>query len=80
MIANFFRSLERERTACLLIGGQAAVLYGASAFSEDIDLWVKPDAPNIAAFLRVLQAMNARYYKLTPPLTVPMMRRGHGFH
>jgi len=38
MIANFFQSLDRNRTDYLLISGQATVLYGAATFSEDIDL------------------------------------------
>src|SRR5712675_3050578 len=42
MIANFFRSLNQHRVECLLISGQATVLYGAATFSEDIDLSLHP--------------------------------------
>ena len=80
MIANFFQSLERESVAYLLISGQATVLYGAAAFSEDVDLWIEPTQANVAAFLKALKAQNARYYKLTPPLDQTYLLRGHGFH
>lgn len=80
MIASFFQNLDREGVAYLLISGQAAVLYGAATFSEDVDLWIKPTSGNVAGFLRALHRAEARYYKLTPPLTEDLMLRGHGFH
>jgi hypothetical protein len=80
MIANFFRSLERFGVDYLLISGQATVLYGAATFSEDIDLWIHPATENLARFLNALRACGARYYKLTPALTVENLERGHGFH
>jgi len=49
-------------------------------FSEDIDLWVRPDADNCEAFLAVLRSVGAVYYKLTPPFTEELLCRGHGFH
>ena len=42
MIANFFQSLSEHGVEYLLISGQAAILYGAATFSEDIDLWINP--------------------------------------
>ncbi|MBN1270161.1 MAG: hypothetical protein JXB04_11270 [Kiritimatiellae bacterium] len=80
MIASFFRDLERERVAYLLISGQAAVLYGASTFSEDIDLWIRPSRENAAALLAALGRAHAVYYKLTPPVEPEFLIRGHGFH
>lgn len=80
MIGSFFQSLERNRVEYLLISGQAAVLYGAAAFSEDIDLWVRPSRPNAEALLTALRQTGARYYKLTPPVTEPNLLRGHVFH
>jgi len=75
-----FRALERHRVRYLLISGQAAVLYRASTFSEDVDVWVAPSAPNWSRLLEALGDCDARVYKLTPPLTLPYVRRGHGFH
>jgi hypothetical protein len=80
MIANFFRSLEDEGVEYLLISGQAAVLYGAAVFSEDIDLWVRPAEENLAHFRSSLRKVEATYYKLTPPLTTFHAHAGHGFH
>lgn len=80
MIKNFFQNLEHERVSYLLISGQAAVLYGAAAFSEDIDLWVHPSQENIGALLKALSKTGAVYYKLTPPVEPEYMLRGHGFH
>ena len=80
MIANFFQSLERNGVEHLLISGQAAVLYGAATFSEDIDLWINPTERNRDRFLCTLRDVHARYYKLTPPLSVENLERGHGFH
>ncbi|HZL12975.1 MAG TPA: hypothetical protein VFC85_02425 [Verrucomicrobiae bacterium] len=80
MIANFFQSLDRNGVEYLLISGQATVLYGAATFSEDIDLWINPTEKNRDRFLLALRDCRARYYKLTPPLTVENLQRGHGFH
>jgi hypothetical protein len=77
---NLFRSFDRFGVEYLLISGQASILYGAATFSEDIDLWVKPTQANLDNLIRSLAACRARVYKLTPPLTVKYLRRGHGFH
>jgi hypothetical protein len=80
MIANFFQSLDRNGVEHLLISGQATVLYGAATFSEDIDLWINPTEKNRDRFLLALHDCQARYYKLTPPLTIEFLKGGHGFH
>jgi hypothetical protein len=80
MIANFFQSLDRNGVEYLLISGQATVLYGAATFSEDIDLWINPTEKNRDRFLSALRDCQARYYKLTPPLTIENLQHGHGFH
>jgi hypothetical protein len=80
MIASFFRRLESHEVDYLLISGQATILYGAATFSEDVDLWLMPSQPNIERFVGVLRASNAHYYKLTPPLVLENLERGHGFH
>ncbi|MGH9321415.1 MAG: hypothetical protein ACRD21_14065 [Vicinamibacteria bacterium] len=77
---SLFRALENEGVRYLLISGQACVLYGASQFTEDIDLWVQPTASNLSSFLRALSHVRAVVYKLTPPITLKYLRRGHGFH
>ncbi|MBI4351180.1 MAG: hypothetical protein HY550_07055 [Elusimicrobia bacterium] len=80
MIKNFFRCLNASGTRYLLISGQAAVIYGAATFSEDIDLWVSPEADNWEKFRAVLAKTGARIYKLTPELSPEFVLKGHGFH
>jgi hypothetical protein len=75
-----FRALERRRVRYLLVSGQAAVLYGASTFSEDVDLWVDATPANWQSLLTALADCGASFYKLTPPPTLVHARRGHGFH
>ena len=64
----------------MLISGQATVLYEAATFSEDIDLWVAPDADNWQKFIQALQKLEAKVYKLTPPIKPKFIQKGHGFH
>ncbi|MBI2930449.1 MAG: hypothetical protein HYY16_02260 [Planctomycetes bacterium] len=77
---KLFRSFERFDLEYLLISGQASILYGAATFSEDVDLWIRPTAPNARRLLRALSACGARIHKHTPPLTQRHMMAGHGFH
>jgi hypothetical protein len=80
MIAKFFQTLNENEVNYLLISGQAAVLYGAATFSEDINLWIDPTEKNRDSFAGVLSECGACHYKLTPALTVGHLQRGHGFH
>jgi hypothetical protein len=80
MIARFFQQLEGYAVEYLLISGQATILYGAATFSEDVDLWLNPAQVQVERFCAALRACGAQYYKLTPPLTLDNMTRGHGFH
>ncbi|MBI2438728.1 MAG: hypothetical protein HYV36_07955 [Lentisphaerae bacterium] len=80
MTRNFFRQLKADKVRYLLISGQATVLYGATTFSEDLDIWLYPQHANLQRFIKALWTLRARYYKLTPPLTLSYLRKGHGFH
>jgi hypothetical protein len=77
---NLFRNFDRRGVEYLLISGQASILYGAATFSEDVDLWIRPDPANAGRLLGALAACRAKVYKLTPPLRLPYLGRGHGFH
>ena len=37
---SLFRALDSEGVRYLVISGQACILYGASQFTEDVDLWI----------------------------------------
>lgn len=80
MIKKFFQRLNSQGVSYLLISGQAAILYGAATFSEDIDLWVEPEIENWIKFLRLLRDIKAKIYKLTPPFSMTLIRNGHGYH
>jgi len=77
---SLFRSLRSHRVRYLVISGQASVLYGASHFSEDIDLWMDPSLPNVRRLLLALEHLKARVHKLTPRPTARNVNRGHAFH
>lgn len=77
---GLFRAFEREGVDYLLIGGQAAILYGAAHFTQDLDVWIRPTPRNVRAFLHALARVEARIQKLTPPISLRWIRRGHGFH
>lgn len=77
---SFLASLERERVRYLLISGQACVLYGASQFTEDVDLWVRPTRADLRGLLKALAGAGAIVHKLTPRPNLALARRGHGFH
>ena len=80
MIKKFFQDLNSEGVLYLLISGQAAVLYGAATFSEDIDIWVNPTPQDWNKLLKVIKKIKGRVYKLTPPLRMDLIRKGHGYH
>lgn len=73
------RALEEARVRFLIIGGQAAVIYGVSQFTQDADIWVEPTAGNVAALRRALKALHARP-RFLPPLELRYLKRGHGIH
>ena len=80
MIKKFFHGLNCSGISYLLISGQATVIYGAATFSEDIDLWVEPKIDNWNRLLKILNGIGATNYKLTPPVSMAFIQKGHGFH
>ena len=80
MTRKLFRSLDRSGVEYLLISGQASVLYGGAQFSENVDLWIRPTARNVGRLIKALTALRARVHKLTPPMSLRNLNRGHGFH
>ncbi len=77
---DLFRSFNREGVRYLVISGQACVLYGAAHFSQDLDLWVEPTQSNLRRWMGALARLRARVHKLTPPIQIPLLEKGHGFH
>jgi hypothetical protein len=77
---RLFQTFERSSVRYLLISGQAAVLYGAASFSEDVDVWIDPGSGNVARFLESLASIDATVYKLTPAMSPRNVSSGHAFH
>lgn len=77
---DLFRAFERRRVDALVVGGQAAIFYGAAYYTQDLDLWIRPTSETVDRFLKALGDLKARVHKLTPPMTPRFVRRGHAFH
>jgi hypothetical protein len=78
-ITRVLSSMQRNGVDCLLMGGQACVLYGAAEFSRDIDfaLHVHPD--NLAKLGSALDELHARCIAV-PPFDASYLDRGHAIH
>jgi hypothetical protein len=50
-------SLEKERVDYILVGGAALTLHGLVRATEDLDIFVRPDAENIDRLRRALRAV-----------------------
>ena len=53
-LLDLIRALNEERVTYVLFGGQAVNLHGIARFTEDIDLFVDPDASNVARLRHAL--------------------------
>ena len=58
-IRTVLSSIRKHQVQCLLMGGQACVLYGASEFSRDTDLAVFADAANLSRLQSALDVLQA---------------------
>ena len=54
-IHKVLSTMHRHHVQCLLMGGQACVLYGAAEFSRDTDLLILADAANLARLEAALE-------------------------
>jgi hypothetical protein len=52
---DFFRFLNEEEVDYLLVGGWAVGVYGASRYTQDIDVWVATGETNARRVVRVLE-------------------------
>ena len=54
-ITRVLSSMKKNGVDCLLMGGQACVLYGGAEFSRDIDFALHVDAGNLQRLERALE-------------------------
>ena len=64
---------------CLLMGGQACVLYGAAEFSRDTDFAILAEEENLVLLRRALAELQAETIAV-PPLEEGFLDRGHAVH
>lgn len=71
--------LQECEVRCLLMGGQACVLYGAAEFSKDIDLAILSDDANLVRFQTALLRLEADVIAV-PPFKRHFLEEGLAVH
>ncbi len=71
--------MRRNGVDCLLMGGQACVLYGGAEFSRDIDFVLHVDSGNLARLSGAVDELQARVIAV-PPFAKDYLDRGHAVH
>lgn len=59
---EILRLLTERGVDFVVIGGYAAVLHGSPRVTQDLDITVAPDPPNLKALAKVLADLGARLY------------------
>lgn len=72
-------TLNNHRVKCLLIGGQACIIYGAAEFSRDSDFVLLGNAENLNRLQRALNDLEGELIYV-PPLEVKYLEKGHACH
>lgn len=71
--------MREHQVQCLLMGGQACVLYGAAEFSRDTDLAILASAENAERLTKAMQALEAEVIAV-PPFLLQHLEAGHAVH
>jgi hypothetical protein len=71
--------MRTHRVQCLLMGGQACVLYGAAEFSRDTDLALLASPDNLERLRGALEELQAQVIAV-PPFTLEYLERGQAVH
>ena len=78
-ILKVLSTFKKHRVKCLLIGGQACIIYGAAEFSRDSDFVVLCDNDNLERLKEALNSLKAELIYV-PPLEASYLERGHACH
>lgn len=65
-ILKVLSSMQTNGVDCLLMGGQACVLYGAAEFSRDVDFVVLADIDNLSRLQLALEELHATRIAVPP--------------
>lgn len=74
-----FEAMAQANVMCLLMGGQACVLYGAAEFSKDVDFVVLSDAENISRIIAAMDILNAAVIAV-PDFSAEHLNEGLAVH
>lgn len=78
-IRKVLSSMREHQVQCLLMGGQACVLYGAAEFSRDTDLAILASEDNAGRLTKAMQALEAEVIAV-PPFFLQHLHAGHAVH
>jgi hypothetical protein len=78
-IQRVLSTLSTHDVRCLLMGGQACVLYGGAEFSRDCDIAILCNEPNLSRLQSALKELDAENIAV-PPLEAAHLERGHAVH
>lgn len=78
-IRKVLSTLSTHNVRCLLMGGQACILYGAAEFSRDTDIVLLADEENIQRLQAGLEELMATVIAV-PPLDLSYLNMGHAVH
>ncbi|MDL5046524.1 hypothetical protein QQ054_10815 [Oscillatoria amoena NRMC-F 0135] len=78
-ILKVLSTMQDFQVKCLLMGGQACVLYGAAEFSRDTDFVLLADEENLLALKQALDSLDAERIAV-PPFEKKYLIRGHSIH
>lgn len=71
--------MREHQVQCLLMGGQACVLYGAAEFSRDTDLAIIASEENAERLKRAMRSLHAEVIAV-PPFMLQHLEAGHAVH
>lgn len=71
--------MREHQVQCLLMGGQACVLYGAAEFSRDTDLAILASEENARRLSEAMWALDALVIAV-PPFMLQHLQAGHAVH
>lgn len=71
--------MKKSGVACLLMGGQACVVYGAAEFSRDTDLAISSEPANLERLQRALDELQAQTIAV-PPFRKEYLDEGLAVH
>jgi hypothetical protein len=77
-IHKVLSTIASHNVRCLLMGGQACVLYGAAEFSRDTDLALFASPENVASLTNALRELHARRIAV-PPFALHYLLRATQF-